>query len=73
MVTLKKNGNYKIERGLVRLPSHRNEEDVLVSQILGIGASRIEERGLAAAHQLETTPIHFEFCESVPRAGVLYH
>ena len=72
MVTLKKNGNYKIERGLVRLPSHRNEEDVLVSQILGIGASRIEERGLAAAHQLETTPIHFEFCESVPRAGVLF-
>ena len=72
MVTLKKNGNYRSDRGLVSSPSQRNEEDVLVSHILGIGASRIEERGMAVVHLLETTPIRFEMCESVPQAGVLF-
>jgi hypothetical protein len=43
-----------------------------VSNIIGIGATRIEERGLAASHQLEGTPIRFEACESVPQAGVLF-
>jgi hypothetical protein len=32
----------------------------------------VEERTLAAIHQLETTPIEFEACEGVPQAGVLF-
>ncbi len=43
----------------------------MASSLLGIGASRIQERALAAAGQLPTTPVVFEPCQSVPQAGVL--
>lgn len=49
----------------------RNHVDLLASELLGMGATRIEERGLAVKHKLETTPVNFEACESVPEAGVL--
>lgn len=49
----------------------RNHVDLLASELLGMGATRIEERGLAVQHKLETTPVSFEACESVPEAGVL--
>lgn len=38
---------------------------------MGIGATRLEERALAINHQLDTTPIQFEACQSVAGAGVL--
>lgn len=44
----------------------------MVSNIIGIGATNVEERGLAVNHQLESTPVNFEPCESVPQAGVLF-
>ena len=43
----------------------------MASNLLGIGASRIQERALAAAQQLPATPVVFEPCQSVPQAGVL--
>ena len=52
--------------------SERNQQDLLVSSIIGVGATNVEERGLAVSHQLEDTPIHFEASESVPQAGVLF-
>ena len=36
-----------------------------------MGATRIEERELAVQHKIDTTPVYFEACESVPEAGVL--
>lgn len=53
------------------LPSGRNCQDILASHFLGVGATRTEERAMAANHRLETTPIQFEACQSVPDAGVL--
>jgi hypothetical protein len=40
--------------------------------LIGIGATRVEERAMAINHQIETTPIEFEACESVPGGGVLF-
>jgi hypothetical protein len=45
--------------------------DFLACSLLGMGATRTEERALAAQHQIDTTPVYFEACESVPEAGVL--
>ena len=45
---------------------------MLASQLLGVGATRTEERGQAVNHQLETTPVHFEACQGVQGAGVLF-
>ncbi len=45
---------------------------MLASQLLGIGATRIEKRGQAVNHQLETTPVEFEACQSVQGGGVLF-
>jgi len=45
---------------------------LLASQLLGIGATRIEKRGQAVNHQLETTPVEFEACQSVQGGGVLF-
>jgi hypothetical protein len=39
---------------------------------LGIGATRIEERSQAVNHQLESTTVYFESCQSVQEAGVLF-
>jgi len=44
----------------------------LAGEILGIGATRIEERAAAAHHKLEQTPIRFECCKTVSNAGVLF-
>jgi hypothetical protein len=44
---------------------------ILSSEIIGIGASNIEERILAVNHQLEDALIHFEPSQNVPQAGVL--
>lgn len=38
---------------------------------MGTGATRVEERALATAHRVETTPVQFEPCQTVPGAGVL--
>jgi len=38
-------------------PSERNKEDILASHLIGVGATRKEERSLAIAGQLETTPV----------------
>ena len=53
-------------------PSQRNQQDLLASHLIGIGATRVEERFLAIAHQIETTPVQFEASESVAGAGVLF-
>lgn len=39
---------------------------------MGIGATRTGERNLAVNHKLESTPINFEACQSVPKAGALF-
>lgn len=39
---------------------------------MGIGSTNIEERTFAVSQELETTPIDFKACESVPNAGVLF-
>jgi len=54
------------------LPSDRNRQDILASHLIGIGATRTEERALAVNHKIETTPIQFEACQSVPGAGALF-
>jgi len=54
------------------LPSQRNQQDILASHLIGVGATRIEERELAVNHKLETTPVQFEACQSIPGAGVLF-
>jgi hypothetical protein len=71
-----KKGNIKKKVGTVRelqtsIPSERNQQDILASHLIGMGATRTEERALAVNHQLETTPVDFESCQSVPQAGVL--
>ena len=38
---------------------------------MGVGASRTEQRALAAGGGLQATPVEFEPCQSVPQAGVL--
>jgi hypothetical protein len=53
-------------------PSQRNHQDILASHLIGMGATRVEERFLAVTHQLETTPVQFEASESVAGAGVLF-
>ncbi len=54
------------------MPSQRNQQDILASHLIGVGATRIEERELAVNHKLETTPVQFEACQSIPGAGVLF-
>lgn len=54
------------------MPKERNETDVLVSSIFGIGASNIEARVKACRHELNDTPRTFERCESLPNGGVLF-
>lgn len=54
------------------LPADRNHYDLLACELLGIGATRIEERSQAVNHQLESTPVYFESCQSVQEAGVLF-
>lgn len=53
-------------------PGDRNDQDILVSHLMGVGATRIEERTLAVNHMIDTTPVQFEACQSVPQAGVLF-
>jgi hypothetical protein len=45
---------------------------LLACELLGIGATRVEERSQAVNHQLESTPVDFEACQSVQEAGVLF-
>lgn len=45
---------------------------MLACELLGVGATRIEERSQAVNHQLESTPVDFEACQSVQEAGVLF-
>jgi len=43
----------------------------LASEVLGVAADRVEERTLAAFGKLESTPLQFESCQSLPFGGVL--
>ncbi len=52
-------------------PSERNSVDFNVSQIIGVGATRIEARISASRGELTHTPIVFENCQSVENGGVL--
>ena len=53
------------------LPVERNRQDLLASHLMGVGASRTGQRALAAGHHLQSTPVEFKPCQSVPQAGVL--
>ena len=44
---------------------------MLASQLIGVAATRTEERALAIGHKLDTTPVEFTPCHSVQAAGVL--
>lgn len=72
---LKKNGHFA-NKPTVRTqgsqPNERNENDVLVSSIFGIGATNITDRGKASNHEIETTPVKFEACQSIANGGVLF-
>lgn len=53
------------------LPSKRNELDLLASEVLGVAATRVGQRTMAAFGKIETTPLEFESCQSLPYGGVL--
>ncbi|MBI9062589.1 MAG: hypothetical protein JEZ14_11435 [Marinilabiliaceae bacterium] len=52
-------------------PRDRNEFDVLISGIFGIGAGNIEECCKASNHKLEETSVAFEVCQNLAHGGVL--
>lgn len=53
------------------MPAERNELDLLASEVLGVAATRVEQRTQAALGKIEITPIHFESCQSLSFGGVL--
>lgn len=53
------------------MPAERNELDLLASEVLGVAATRVDERTKAAFGKIETTPLHFESCQSLSFGGVL--
>jgi len=52
-------------------PSDRNALDFNVSQIIGVGATRVDARIAASRGELSHTPIIFENCQSIENGGVL--
>lgn len=69
--TLKKSGHCAESPVLSSTPLTRNEQDISVSDIFGIAASWIDERSAAARGALDSTPVLFQNCESLPFGGVL--
>ncbi len=61
---IKKSGNYKTYPQ-PRLPSDRNQQDILACQLIGIGVTRVEQRSLAVNYKLNTPPIQCDPCPSV--------
>ena len=55
----------------VSTPKERSLLDLEVSDVFGIGASRISMRTLAALGKVHKTPFFFESCQSLDNAGVL--
>ena len=45
--------------------------DLLASEVLGVAATRVEQRTMAAFGKIDTTPLAFESCQSLSRGGVL--
>lgn len=69
--TLKKSGHYAENSTSSSTPATRNEHDISISGIFGIAASWIEERSAAARGELDSTPVRFQDCDSLPFGGVL--
>ena len=45
--------------------------DLLASEVLGIAATRVDQRIMAAMGKIETTPLEFESCQTLSFGGVL--
>ena len=50
----------------------RDLADYLASELLGMGATRVDLRLAAAMGELEVNPVMFEACQSVNYGGVLF-
>ena len=69
--TLKKKVNQEITDSRASTPRERNIADFLVSDIIGVGATRIDERYQASLGMELARVVHFEACQSLPFGGVL--